>query len=144
MSLKTVSFPVLTKLNNYVFYNCTELINVDLPMATEIGGNTFQRCKSLIDINFPIVKTIGSNAFDNCTSLTTATFPSVTYIKNDAFKNCSSLKDLHIGTMCTLSNVGAIPNTIENIYVPADLVEDFQAATNWIEFADKIKAEETE
>lgn len=66
------------------------------------------------------------------------------------FSNCYSLYEVHImtsmveqGYICTLANVNAFTNCPADmkIYVPADSIEDYKAATNWSTFADRIYPE---
>lgn len=84
-----------------------------------IPAKTFQGCE-LVSIKIPAtVKSIGALAF-----------------------NGSTLKTIFItggDEVCELLNTDAIPNGIENIYVPEDLVEKYKEAENWSNFADKIE-----
>lgn len=66
------------------------------------------------------------------------------------FSNCYNLYEVHImtsmveqGYICTLANVNAFTNCPAEmkIYVPADSIEDYKAATNWSTFADQIYAD---
>ena len=90
------------------------------------------------------VTSIRDYAFYGCSSITDATFPLVTSIGAYAFYGCTSLVALYIGvhsdTVCSLSNSNAIPSSVTDIYVPETLVESYKVATNWSDFADKIKA----
>ena len=69
-----------------------------------------------------------------------------TSIGEYAFYKCSSLTTIYVGTntstVCTLSNTNAFNNctNLTNIYVPASLVDSYKSATNWSNYADKIKA----
>lgn len=90
------------------------------------------------------VTSIRDYAFYGCSSITDATFPLVTSIGVYAFYGCTSLVALYIGvhsdTVCSLSDSNAIPSSVTDIYVPETLVESYKVATNWSDFADKIKA----
>ena len=72
--------------------------------------------------------------------------PNATSIGNYAFRNCSNLTTIYVGTntstVCTLSNTNAFNRctSLTNIYVPASLVNSYKSATNWSNYADKIKA----
>lgn len=142
-SLTTVLMPSLTDASYSLFYSCNSLNTIDLRALTTVPYTCFFRCSSLTEVDLPNVTVIDSSAFAECTRLEVARFDKVERINSQAFESCTMLKDLYLGTECLLDNANAIPKTIENIYVPAELVEKYQTATNWIEFADKIKAEET-
>ena len=89
---------------------------------------------------------VGRNAFYKCSDLTSVSFPNVTNIDIAAFLSCSNLTTIYVGTntstVCTLSNTNAFSNctNLTNIYVPASLVDSYKSATNWSNYADKIKA----
>lgn len=87
--------------------------------------------------------TIGGGAFNYCSSLTSVTIPdSVTSIDNAAFKDCSSLTSITIqATTPPTLGKQAFDNTNNcPIYVPAESVEAYKAATNWSSLADRIQA----
>ena len=90
------------------------------------------------------IEVIGNYAFYSCSALTSVSFPVATSIGNSAFSSCSALTTMYIGTesdtVCTLSKTNAIPSSVTDIYVPEALVESYKTATNWSNFADKIKA----
>ena len=92
---------------------------------------------------------IRSYAFQACASLTIADFLMVVRIQIYAFANCTALKALVLRstTVCALENTLAFNGcplgttaTGSYIYVPADLVESYKAATNWSSFASKFRA----
>ena len=92
------------------------------------------------------IDVIGDYAFYKCKTLTNVSFPKATSIGSGAFDSCSALTTLYIGTesniVCTLSSTKAFNNctNLANIYVPANLVNNYKSATNWSSYADKIKA----
>ena len=111
-----------------------------------IGNSAFRGCSSLTSVSFPNVISIGTNAFYNCSGLTSASFPNATNIRDSAFYNCSKLTTIYIGTntstVCTLASTyvfNSCPN-LTNIYVPSSLVDSYKSATNWSNYAGKIKA----
>ena len=109
-----------------------------------IGNYAFYSCSALTSVSFPVATSIGNSAFYSCSALTRVSFPVATSIGNSAFSSCSALTTMYIGTesdtVCTLSNTNAIPSSVTDIYVPEALVESYKTATNWSNFADKIKA----
>ena len=153
-SLSSVSFPNVTTINSSAFRECTSLSSVSFPNATTIKAGSFHSCTSLSSVSFPKLTRIGDNAFRECTSLSSVSFPKLTRIddgsaswlnKSGAFYNCTKLTTLYIGTeissVCTLGT-GAFQGctSLTNIYVPANLVDSYKSATNWSNYADKIKA----
>lgn len=91
-SLRTVVITGGTRIDDYAFYGCSELISINVPdSVNSIGNSAFWGCSSLTRINIPdSVTSIGSNAFWNCSSLTNIDIPnSVTSIGSGAFRGCS-------------------------------------------------------
>ena len=136
----------LKTISQYSFSGCKNLKIVDgfeNTVITDTSWNTFYGCSSLQSIQLPgSLTTINSSAFNGCTSLVVITLPaSLTNIYRQAFSGCSSLQYIRIEatTPPTLASTGAIPSTIGAIYVPDESVAAYQAATNWSNFASKIK-----
>ena len=111
-----------------------------------IGEQAFHNCSKLTSVSFPVATSIGLYAFYGCRGLTEVSFPKATSIGIKAFYNCSNLTTIYVGTntstVCTLSNTTAFNKctNLTNIYVPASLVDSYKSATNWSNYADKIKA----
>lgn len=121
----TIRLPEATGTANYAIANCTYLENVYLPKATSLTQYSFQNCTKLQRLDFPLVKSISNDVFSGCSKL-------VTLI-------------LRSSVMCTLSNADSFTNTpiakeTGYIYVPAELVDTYKAATNWATYADQIRA----
>ena len=136
--------------------------------VTSIGESAFDSCYSLSSITIPDgVTSIGESAFYSCYSLSSITMPNgVTIIRISAFESCYSLVSItiHDGvtsiadfafnscfgaafydfTACTTVPTLVSINAFENIpdecqiRVPAALVDEWKAATNWSTYADHI------
>ena len=130
----------------YAFQNCTSLTSVTIPSGiTSIGNATLAGCTSLTSVTIPSsVTSIGNSTFYKCTSLTSITIPSgVTSIDYNAFSDCTSLTSITVEatTPPTLSGSSAFSNTNNcPIYVPAESVDAYKAATNWSSYAERIQA----
>ena len=158
----------VTNLGDYAFVECYSLAQIMLPSGVTSLGGAFSNCYSLTQITLPIgVTNLGDYASNACSSLAQITLPSgITSISNHAFQYCSSLAQItllssvtSIGvqafsycyssafydfTACTavptLSNKNAfsgIPADCE-IRVPAALLDEWKAATNWATYANQI------
>ena len=145
-ALTNVSFPLVTSIGIYAFSACSALTNVSFPLVTSIERYGFLDCRALTNVSFPLVTSIGLGAFRSCSALTNVSFPLVTSISDDAFTYSNAVTTMYIGTesdtVCTLSSKSAIPSSIEEIYVPYNLQEQYKTATNWSLFADKIQSYE--
>lgn len=137
-----------TRLRGYSFSGCKYLTHVELPnMPSLSGGYEFARCYSLEEIELPSVRTIRASqngsyfsyAFLNCTSLKKIKLPKVRSIHQSAFYGCDVLEVMYIGTENTsitdFDGVYSLPNTIQAIYVPDDLVDAYKADSDWSEVA---------
>ena len=145
-SIENIKLSNATSIGYSAFSNCSSLTSVAFPNATDIGYSAFQYCRSLTSVSIPNATSISQYAFHNCSSLTSVAFPNAIRIGDNAFDSCSSLTTIYVGTntstVCTLSNTNAFNNCtkLANIYVPASLVDSYKSATNWSNYADKIKA----
>lgn len=158
----------VTSIGDVVFRECSGLTSVTIPdSVTSIGQAAFLSCSGLTSITIPSgVTTIDYDVFNNCTSLTSVTIPnSVTIINANAFANCSRLTSVTIGSGVTtigstaFSNCTSLtsvtinattPPTLKTnvfsntnncpIYVPAESVDAYKAASGWSTYASRIKA----
>jgi hypothetical protein len=129
---------------NYVYRNAIQKIEIGIGV-TSIGSYAFQNCFSLASIVIPdSVTSIGSYAFQYCYSLASVVIPdSVTSIGGYAFYNCHSVAYYDFSNhtaVPTLSATTAFQSVSADceIRVPAALVDEWKAATNWSTYADKI------
>ena len=85
------------------------------------------------------ITTIGMRAFESCMSLSSVTIPSsVTSIGEDAFRYCVRVKEIQSFAenppACGDNAFGSMNKTECVLYVPANSIEAYKAATGWNEF----------
>ena len=146
-SIKSISIPSsVTSIGNYAFQYCYSLELVSIPNGiTNIGDRVFCDCYSLKSISIPSsVTSIGDYAFFRCYALSSISIPSsVTGIGNYAFQDCQGMAIYDFTkhtSVPTLSNSNAFQNISSDciIKVPASLLGEWKAATNWSKYANKI------
>ena len=147
LALNSIIIPSsVTSIGNSAFENCYALHSITTPdNATSIGKSAFRFCYSLTSIMIPDgVTSIGDTTLNGCYSLASIMIPgSVTSIGVSAFYNCNciSFYDFTNHTSVpTLSNTNAFTGIAADceIRVPAALVDEWKAATNWATYADHI------
>lgn len=168
-TLNTINLPSTLKyVGDSVFRNCTNLELSSLPASiTSIGSDAFLNCSKLTgDISLPNLTSIGSGAFrgskitsiSNLGSITgtggwytfsSSTLVSVvlpatlTTVSTRSFSNCTVLTTVTCLATTPPAYSGSevmLADTVTNIYVPADSVEEYQAANGWSRYASKISA----
>ena len=127
------------------FSGCSRLTSVTIPESvTSIGDAAFGGCSSLTSVTIPeSVTSIRNDAFAGCSSLTSVTIPeSVTSIGDSAFSGCSSLTSITINAITPpYINYNSFSNTNNcPIYVPAESVDAYKAASGWRSYAGRIQA----
>ena len=146
-SMSSITIPDgVTSIGSEEFYNCNSLSSITITDGvTNIGSNAFRYCYSLSSITIPYgVTSIGSNAFYNCSSMSSIIIPDgVTSIGSGAFGNCYGMKYYDFTSsqaVPTLSNTNAFAGIAPDceIRVPAALVDEWKAASNWATYADHI------
>lgn len=146
-ALVSVTLPSgATSVYSSMFSGCSALSFVSIPKGvTSIGGYAFKSCAGLKSITIPSsVAEIKDSSFRACKSLASITIPSsVTSIGSNAFYDCYGMA-FYDFTACTavptLASTDAfnhIPADCE-IRVPAALVDEWKAATNWATYANQI------
>lgn len=151
--LGRVNFSAVTTINQYAFAGCTGLKSVSFPALKSIDGNyAFQNCTALPEFitGEAFDSKLPSSAFNGCAKLARADFYHInltTGITANALK-CTALETLIIRNTdgvpklvsSGLSGATKIVNGTGYIYVPAEMVEAYKAATNWSTYADQIRA----
>ena len=122
------------------------LNRIDIPSGyTYIGESAFSYCSSLTSIVLPSgITGIEMSAFNSCTNLASIDLPStLTSIGLQVFSNCGRVASIicRATTPPTLGSnaFGNIPSTCA-IYVPAESVDTYKAASGWSNRADYIQA----
>ena len=136
----------VTSIGGYAFSACYSLTSIMIPdSVTSIGTYAFQSCYSLASITIPDgVTSIGGYALRNCSSITSIAIPDgVTSIGSSAFKSCFGVAFYDFSNhtaVPTLANTNAFQGIAADceIRVPASLVNEWKAATNWSTYASHI------
>lgn len=148
------------------FTACKKLLTIDVSNVTEIQHDAFNSCSSLsgdIVLN-KCYGVLGYAAFYG-TAIKSFVAPLITSLENYVFQNCASLEKVELGSgvqsignavfsgctslncvVCrsvtppTLTNSNAFYNTNNcPIYVPDESVDAYKAASNWSNWAGRIK-----
>lgn len=144
-NLYEVVMPSVTTLETDAFSNSQYLSSVYMPNVTSIGVTAFNGCSRLLTVDLPSVTTISDNAFSGCSKLETIDIgANITQIGGYVFTNNTSLKSFTcLATTppaCGTKIFGSTPSSSLVIYVPAESVDAYKAATNWKTYADRIQA----
>lgn len=111
------------RLRESCFEGCYKLENLTLREGVEqLGDSCFERCSSLTNVEIPrSVTSIGTSCFGYCSRLVSVTVLATTppTLDSDSFASTSS--DL-------------------KIYVPAESVDAYKAASGWSSYYSKIQA----
>ena len=132
--------------SSYTFYKRTRLSFVDLPKLTYVPNWCFASCPHLEIVNLPSIHTIADNGLYG-TPISKLDCPKLANIRDGALGSCNNLTALilKVDDVARLTNVSALQNTpIANgtgfIYVPRHLVNRYKKETNWLNFANQIRA----
>lgn len=162
-----------TSLNGGEFSNCTSLPEITLPKTlNRIGSNTLNGCTNLKTVkNLDDVREIEQYAFNECTNLTDFVIsPNIRTIGSHSFYHCTSIdKQIVLGQFISLIDTQAfrgctsipsfkilatIPPQLGTyafndtndcpIYVPCEALSAYLSATNWKDYASRIRPIEGE
>lgn len=157
-TIHNVRCDAVINIGNYSLYSCSSLKHLYFPNVVSIGEHVFHTigCENLI---LPNLRTMGFACFVNTATLKRLIIPkcvsltdhscSITGIclldagNTSLICSSSSMPNLTIlvlrnNVLTTLENRSCI-QSIEEIYVPQDLIESYKVATNWSVYADKFK-----
>lgn len=135
----------------FAFRSAT-VTSVQADAVKHIGASAFAYCTNLTKMVLPEATSCGSEIFAGCQNLKTVDFGKNLelggWTSQRPFSNCTGLDTLILrdtGGVCTLSTYHGLTTTAIGkaagyIYVPAALVETYKAATNWVTYADQIRA----
>ena len=157
-TIHNVKCDAVINIEKYTLYSCPSLKHLYFPSVVSIGEHVFHTlgCENLI---LPNLKTMGTACFVNTTTLKRLIIPKCTLMSAFAcsttgiylldagntslIPSSSTMSNLTIlvlrnNVLTTLENRSCI-QSVEEIYVPQDLIEEYKVATNWTTYADKFK-----
>ena len=147
----------VTSVGRTAFYNTPlMIINLVLPVCTNISASTANGQdgtfynSGILSLDAPMLTTIGTDiysnnskgAFQECNNLYLVKLRDITSIGMNAFYKCPNLIQVIIDNITppTLStNSFAQANADLVFYVPDSAVDTYKEATNWSNYADRIK-----
>ena len=138
-NLQSIVIPEsVKKLQNFTFYNCSMLSHANLENIESIGPSCFY-ASGITKAIIPCAKTIDNQGFYQCPNLKVAVMRDIVTIANRGFRE-SPLETVVINNV-TPPTIAA--NTFIGsscpIYVPDVNVETYKSASNWIDYASRIK-----
>lgn len=145
-----VKYKLSTNNINFSFNGCTTLTSMIMPNNILQIGHTYfcNECTSLTSVKLSDnLNYINDASFYGCSSLTDITIPSgVTYIgggyNKGTFQNCISLTSVTVKATTPPGLLSYSFNNTNNcpIYVPAESVNAYKAASGWSTYASRIQA----
>ena len=147
-AIKRVRFANVTTVGIFNFHRCENIESVDLPEATgAIGAYFCNGCKKMTSVNIPKATALEKYAFNNASIIETVDLPSVQSLGDYALHQTHALKALILrydgGVVTRGSSVlatSSITNKTGYIYVPAALIEDYKADSQWSTHATQLRA----
>lgn len=123
----------VTCIGGWAFSDCSTLSTISIPQSvTKIEHHAFNECSRLKSANIPDgVTSIGNHAFNECSSFTTVVIP-------DTVKSISVLAFWGCPSICVYCKAATPPkgdfdmfSSVSGIYVPAESVNAYKAASYW-------------
>ena len=143
-SLTSIEIPnSVASIGDSAFAGCSSLTSIEMPNSvTNLGTYVFENCESLANVKISNSVTIlGTHTFDSCSSLTSLEIPNSVSEIDSAFYDCSALTSITVLATTPPTASYMFTNTpISVIYVPAESVETYKAASGWRGYASKIQA----
>lgn len=143
-SLASITIPASVKYTYQGWFSgCYSLQSVTFPDGIKsISSDIFYSCYALQSVNIPdSVTSIDDRAFSGCSSLASIVIPGgVTSVGGTVFHNCKAVRfydftqSTAVPTLSSTSAFNGIASDCE-IRVPAALVDEWKAATNWATYA---------
>lgn len=143
----------LTAISDYGLAGKTNMQSLYIPNVVSVGGYAFDGCETITEIHFEKHITFKSEkwpfmALRGAKNAVKIEFnDGFTVLMSYVFYNMTNLKAVIIrgDNVSQLNNVNhfsgsPIANGTGYIYVPAVLVDQYKAATNWVTIADQIRA----
>lgn len=143
----TLGQPLYNNANSRLYINNTAITGeLTIPnTVTTLANGCFSGYKAITSVIIPDnVTTINGQVFGDCTNITTINIGSgITSIGSKAFYHCTGLTSfiINASTPPTLTNADAFDQTNNcPIYVPAESVDTYKAASRWSTYASRIFA----
>lgn len=150
-SLVVASFPNCRLLYSYVFNGLSSLREVYLPLLSRCSGtsttavNMFAYCPNLEYVDLSSLEILQNNAINFCSALSSLILPVCSIIASNAFWGCPSLSTITLlsSAVCVttasnwLTQTGITPSR-GSIFVPASLVNSYEAASIWSLYSSRI------
>ena len=144
MNLKNVILPEgIRAIGNRCFFN-SGLTSINLPDSlTNIDGNAFSGCERLTgNLIIPdSIITIRNSSFKNCKLINSIIIPcSVTSIEDESFANCTTTRYAIVKAILPpYCGKSIFWGSNFPIYVPDESLNAYKTATNWSNYASRIK-----
>ncbi|MBQ9471413.1 MAG: leucine-rich repeat domain-containing protein, partial [Bacteroidales bacterium] len=100
-----VDLPSAVTIGQRAFYGCAALESISLPSATTVKQEVFSGCSKLNSVDLPVAKNLGASAFAGCIGLSTISLPAATSISSRAFENCSTLTTVSLPVLTSISSL---------------------------------------
>lgn len=147
--LTTVNLPLLASIGNQIFQGCSALTSVNLPELPKTAANAFRQCSHLTEIVLPKLTEMAGSTFYQCGELETVDLPVCSKITSGQFYFANKVTALILrstaGVCVNESSELFMPQSkivmgTGYIYVPAALIDQYKAATNWARYETAFRA----